>query len=387
MLMEKMPNELPEMKKQDEVTSTKFEEKQSEKASGRAQAVWIIILAFALLACFGIIVWLLLSGRPDLRITGENLDKISSKEEKDNSKKSDFDEGTIVNDSEIDLTNYDSNITITASGEHTLSGILNYTVFVNSDGPVTLNLNGVTISSTDSSAIANRSKNPLTIVLMENTTNAITDGGETDYDAALFSMGALTIKSTGDEKSYGTLTVSGRQSGGEGIATKNADLTIESGKLMVTGNDDGLNAGGDNGGTIAINGGLLWVRVGGDGIDSNKNIIIGGGNLLIMNTSNDNAALDADDGIVINGGNLVALGQGMLENPLATSPQKSLSLELSETVATGSTVYVKNTDTNTIVNFKAETSFKTLVFSIPSLTSGTYEISVDGRTVGTGVIK
>ncbi len=384
--MENMPNNLPEMRKSDEDDPNKFEEKGQSSDLGKSRTIWIIVLAFALLVCFGVIIWLVFSGRPDQKIQ-DNLPKESA-EEQEKDKTSDFDESVVVNATEINLTDYDSNITITSPGEHTLSGILNYSVFVKSDGPVTLNLNGITISSAETAAIVNRTTNPLNVVLLENTTNTLTDGGESKFDSTIFSYGPLTISSTGEEKTFGSLIISGRQKDGEGIATSDNNLEIQSGKIMITATDDGLNAGGENGGTISINGGVLWIRAGGDGIDSNKDISINGGNILVMgSTEGGNAALDSDYGIVINGGNLVALGTDMLENPLESSPQPFLSLNLNSTIKTGSTIYVKNTTTNKIVNFKTESDFKTLVFSTPSLEKGNYEISVDGQVVGTGEIK
>ena len=386
--MEKMPDSLPEMKKQDELEPNKFEEKRSISPSDKTRSVWIVILACMLLVSFACIGWLLFSRRDDLKINRDSMDSVIPRtEEKTKTSAENLSDGVIVNDSEIDLTNYDSNITITTSGEHTLSGILNYSIFVDSDGPVTLKLNGITVSSSESSAITNRSTNSLDIILIENTTNTLTDGGESEFDGAIFSNGPLSISSLGEEKSFGTLIVSGRQDGGEGIATNDAPLSINSGKIMITSNDDGLNAGGDNAGKLTINGGILWIRAEGDGIDSNNSIEINGGNILAMSNSSDNSAIDSDKGVTVNGGNLVALGNGMLDAPDEGSSQKFLSAELNQTVALGSTVYVKNTDTNKIVNFKAESAFKTLVFSVPSLETGNYEISVDGQVVGNAVIK
>ena len=298
----------------------------------------------------------------------------------------DIDPGVIVSDRAIDLTDYDSNITLQASGEYTLSGILNYSVLVNSDGPVTLNLSGVTISSVETSAIANQTTQPLTINLLENTTNTLTDGGASVYDGALFSLGELTINGYGDDRTLGKLIVSGRQDGGEGIATKSAPLTINSGKIMISSKDDGLNTGGD-GGTITINSGILWIKAGGDAIDSNKNIVINGGNVLAISTESGDAALDSESGISINGGNVVALGKDMLESPTDSSNQKFLAITLENAIKNGSTVYIRNIDTLKTYNFKAEGEFKTLVFSLADLAEGTYEISVDGVVVGSGTVK
>lgn len=389
--MEKLPKYLPNIEKADVPEPEKFEEAKVEARKEKSRTIWIIVLAFALVASLGVIGWFLFSGRADQRVHGENLDAFLDKPTETpetSTKLGDIDPGVVVNDAEINLTDYDSNITITASGTHTLSGISNYSVLVNADGVVTLRLNGVTISSVETAAIANQSTNPLTVELLEGTTNALTDGGSSVYDGALFSNGALTVKGGGYGDSLGKLVVSGRQTDGEGIATANAPLTIESGKIMVTASDDGLNAGGDQAGVLTIDGGILWIKASGDGVDSNDKIVINGGNLLVIGSAaGGNGALDSDNGIFLNGGNIVALGSDMLEKPSSESAQKFLSAELTETVSTGSTVYIKNIDTNVIFNFKTEGDFKNLLFSSASLTAGNYEISLDGRLVGTGVVE
>ncbi|MBQ3430879.1 carbohydrate-binding domain-containing protein [Candidatus Saccharibacteria bacterium] len=385
--MEKVPKSLPNVKKTDETSTDEFKENSSETRSEKARLAWIVVLAFLLLASFGVIIWLIFSGRADQKIHGDNLSIFMSEKSPEDSEddSSEIDRGIVVNDTEIDLTNYDSNITITASGEHVLTGILNYSVLVDSDGPVSLALNGVTISSSETAAIINFSENPLEVILAENSTNTITDGGDSAYNSALFSNGPLAISARGDEKTLGSLIVSGRQADGEGIATKNADLTIKSGKIMINSNSVGLTAGGDNG-TVVVESGILWVKAGGEGIFANKSIKINGGNLLIMSTAKEYSALDSDESI-INGGNVVALAFDTSEVSTESSAQKSLSVELTETVPAGSTVYVKNLSTNKVVNFKTETEFRTLVFSTSSVETGDYEISIDGRTIGTGVVK
>lgn len=382
--MEKLPKYLPNMAKADVPEPEKFEEEKSEGSRDGSHVAWIVVLAFALLASLGVIVWFLLSGRADQRIHGENLEAFknqSADQTPSVEKLGNVDPGVVVNDAEINLTDYDSNITITAAGVHTLSGVSNYSVLVNSDGAVTLKLNGVTISSIETAAIANQSTNALTVELLENTTNTLTDGGTSIYDAALFSNGELNIEAGGYGDSLGKLMVSGRQTSGAGIATSNAPLNIDSGKIMVTSSTDGLATTG----TLAINGGVLWLKADRVLVAGEK-FVLNGGNLLAMGSSQ-KETLAAQQGTVLNGGNIVILGFATPAAPLADSVQKSLSVELTETVPAGATVYIKNTDTNVILNFKTEGEFKTLLFSSASLTAGNYEISLDGRLVGTGVVK
>ena len=109
--------------------------------------------------------------------------------------------------------------------------------------------------------------------------------------------------------------------------------------------DDGINAadgssssgmgmggfgGGQNGGfgggqasssdssvLLTINGGNIFVNAGGDGLDSNGNIVMNGGNVTVLGpTSDGDTALDFDGAFTINGGVLMAFGSsGMLETP------------------------------------------------------------------------
>ncbi|MBQ3274986.1 carbohydrate-binding domain-containing protein [Candidatus Saccharibacteria bacterium] len=386
--MDKMPENLPEMEKQDIAEEEQFKEETTETGREKRGTLWIIILSFALLASLGVIVWLVFSGRSDQRIHGENLNTLLGEE--DDAPKAEkldnIDPGVIVNDAEIDLTDYDSNVTITAAGEHTLTGILNNSVLINSDGKVTLNLNGVTISSVETAAIANQTSNALVVNLLENTTNTLTDGGSSVYDGALFSKGTLTVNGLGEDKTVGKLIVSGRQVLGAGI-NAGENFVMNSGKIMISSSDDGVRARG-----ASFNDGVLWIKADADGVETTGDLTIVGGNLLIMSSASEkNSALKAEHDIVISGGNVVALGSGEQKSPLVSSAnpatQKSLTATLNSAVSTGSTVYIKNVDTNRLVNFSTQSDFKTLVYSASTLEAGNYEISVDGIVVGTGTVE
>lgn len=373
---------LPHIQKSDIKESETFDERPSETSGGRSRTAWIIILAFLLLAALGVIVWLLLSGRADQRIHGENLENFLGKTSEESSEKETdaLDPGVIVNDAEIDLTNYDSNITITEPGTHTLSGISNYSVLVNSTGAVTLNLNGVTISSVSTAAIANQSENALLVHLLENTTNALTDGGSSIYPAALYSAGSLEISADGSEKTLGRLIVSGRQTAGSGIASSHTGgaLIITSGKIMVSGSGEGIKSAG----ALAVYGGVIWTKSEKAGFAAGE-IGVSGGNLLVMSE----VKPVSTSSLKIFGGNLVALGNETIDSESSDSTQKTLISELTTGVTEGATVYIKNLDSGKQFNFKAEKAFKTLALSMPNLEAGSYEISVDGAIVGTGKVK
>lgn len=126
--------------------------------------------------------------------------------------------------------------------------------------------------------------------------------------------------------------MNGNQQEGEGIATEAKNITINDGTIIVTSNDDGINAGGD-GATITINGGTVYIDAFGDGIDSNKNAVINGGTLFVMGSDiGGDDGIDTDEGYTINGGFVIALGSDMIETPESSSKQKTIAFSFDEKI-------------------------------------------------------
>lgn len=281
--------------------------------------------------------------------------------------------GVIVSEENIDLSKYSSNITIKEAGNYTLTGEFNDTVLVNAEGEVRLNLNNVTIENDKTAAIANISTNSLIINLLENTTNTVSDGGSSEYDGCIYSLGALTIEGNGN------LNVYGNQVEGEGIATETNDITINGGNIRIECEDDGLNAGGD-GGLITINDGNIYIKASGDGIDSNKNLVINGGYIYTMGSSvGGDAGIDTDDGFTINGGTVIALGSDMLESPETSSKQKSVCFNLNSKISGGMVISLKNENEEEVISFETDEEFKTLIISDSKITEGTYYLYQNGE--------
>lgn len=287
----------------------------------------------------------------------------------------DVDAGQTVNSKEINLGEYNTNLTISEEGTYTLSGSFNNSVVINADGDVTLILNGVNIESTTTAAIANGGKNSLTIKLADNTVNNLSDSGSSEYDGCIFSYGKLTIEGNG------TLNVNGKQEDGEGIATKSCDLIINSGTINIASQDDGLNAGG-SGGSITINGGSIYIKANGDGIDSNGALTINGGKVYTIGSSQGgDAGIDTDEGFVFNGGEIIALGSDMLEKPENTSKQKSVCFELQTKVNSGSKIEIKNANGDSIAEFETKEDCKTIIVSNEKVSNETYYLYVDGEKI------
>ncbi len=288
-----------------------------------------------------------------------------------------IDYGVVVKEEMVDLNQYDSNITLKGSKEYTLTGEFNHSVFIDSKDKVTVRLNNVTISSNATAAIANINTNEFVVYLVEGTVNKLTDGGYSEYDGCLYSNGHLTIDGNG------TLYVNGKQDEGEGIATTDQDITINSGTIYVESNDDGLNAGGDTGGMITINEGIVYVHASGDGIDSNNGLTINGGVVYSMGSAvGGDAGIDTDAGYSIHGGTVIGLGSDMLTPPSNDSKQKCIALNLNQVIQENSDVTILNEQDEVVIAFVANENFRTLVFSSDSITSGTYSLYVNGKHTG-----
>ncbi|MGM9988975.1 MAG: carbohydrate-binding domain-containing protein [Bacillaceae bacterium] len=291
----------------------------------------------------------------------------------------DVDTSNVVDDTNINLDDYDKDITIASAGTYTLTGSLKHALFINVDeGNVTLILDNVTIANTSTAAIAALKGDSVTISSKEGTTNTLSDGGKTDYDGVIY--GEIPLIFDGE----GTIIVNGNQTEGEGIATSDQDITINGGTIKITSPDDGINAGGDNGGTITINDGTIYVDAGGDGIDSNDKITINGGTLFVMGSDvGGDSGIDSENGYTINGGTVVAVGSDMLEKPQTSSKQKTLTFTLDSTISANTLVTLLDEGNDVIASFKSTKAFKTIIISSDKLTKGTYTLYSGGSTTGT----
>ncbi len=312
---------------------------------------------------------------------GEGMPPEEMSKEKE-TKEDDVEIGEIVLGKEINVNEYNSNITITEPGTYTLYGEFSNTVLINANGEVTLNLNDLIIKNEKTATIANISTNPLTINLLKDTNNFLSDSGSSEYDSCIYSKGPLTITGSGE------LEIQANQEDGEGIATESQDITMESGIIKIESPDDGINAGGE-GGTITINGGEIHVVANGDGIDSNKNLIINGGNIYAIGSSmGGDAGIDTDEGFEINGGTVIALGTDMLETPLETSTQRSVIFELSDYIKSGTELIIKNKNREEILKFTADDDFKNIIISSDKIDeTDEYYLYSNGENLAEGNIE
>lgn len=183
----------------------------------------------------------------------------------------------------------------------------------------------------------------------------------------------------------------------EGLESAEGDINIYDGEIYIVSSDDGINisAGGDSSGnmrstssssyTLNIDGGSIFVNASGDGLDSNDDISMSGGTVIVSgSTSSSNSALDYDGSFVISGGLLVASGtSNMAEAPGTSSSQYSVMITFSSTQQANQMVHIESSDGDDILTIEPKKAFQSLVVSSPDFAKGsTYNIYLGGSYSG-----
>ena len=226
--------------------------------------------------------------------------------------------------------------------------------------------------------------------------------------------GQLTIN-TGDDGIHadadvvitaGTVRIEKSYEGIEGI-----NVTIKDGDIYVKASDDGININGgssdfgqfgfnqtqttetdeieqqtkDSESLLLIEGGYVYVNADGDGLDSNSNIKMTGGTVIVYGPTNTgNGTLDYDGSFNIEGGTLIAAGSsGMAMGVSDTSTQNALMMTFTNVQEAGTTVNVTTDNGDVIATVAPEKAFQTIVISTPDLAQQqSYTLNFGGTVKG-----
>jgi hypothetical protein len=222
-------------------------------------------------------------------------------------------------------------------------------------------------------------------------------------DDAIHSDGEIVIKNgeftiaSGDDAIHadlsvtiedGNLTISKCY---EGI--ESASITVNGGSLVLVSVDDAFNATRgqateqNDGSSLLINGGYIAVNAStGDGLDSNGNVVLKGGTVIIHGPSSQpEVGYDVNGSFSIDGGTLVSTGPNsgnMIETPASSSTQYILGIFGSVSVST--LIHIRDESGNELLTFKPVRNIYYLVFSSPDLKNGSsYQIYTGGSSTGT----
>ena len=182
----------------------------------------------------------------------------------------------------------------------------------------------------------------------------------------------------------------GQAPAGDGRAPEDADAQAPTSTGQVLAGSGGqapADAGGqapgaggdmdyDSTAQVTINGGKLTIQAGGDGIDSNGDLTVTGGEAYVFDPASDgDGSLDfAGTGTITGGVVMCAGSSGMAQNFGDASTQGSMLVSASGQA--GDAIQLVDEDENVVASCEARTSYSCVLVSAPGVESGkTYTLS------------
>lgn len=202
-----------------------------------------------------------------------------------------------------------STVTITQSGNYTISGILSdgqLLVDAEKEDDIMLTLSGASITCTQSAPIYIKKANSVSIVLADGTDNTVADTdnyvlveGEDEPDAAIFSKADLSISGSGSLQVQGNYDMAIHSkdflyfdgngtydilAAGDGIKGKDGVQTTGELTMSITAGNDGIQSTNKKDaalGGILVNGGTIAITAGRHGIKAQTQLSVVDGKLTI----------------------------------------------------------------------------------------------------------
>lgn len=259
--------------------------------------------------------------------------------------------------------------------------------------------------------VGNGTGNPYLNVTTTGESITITQGGggqDGDYDeskavkcddAITINTGDIIISSADDGiKSNVSITINGGNvsvnQSYEGLEAP--FITINDGNVSIYASDDAINATfgfggeGDDGSLFSATGGYIFLSTtGGDALDSNGDIAISGGTLVVHGPqSAPEVGMDVNGSCIVSGGFMVISGtnSNMTEGPSNNSTQNSILAKTTTSIPANTIFHIQDSNGNDIVTFAPYRKYYSIIFSSSALTSGeTYSIYTGGTSTGTEV--
>lgn len=233
-------------------------------------------------------------------------------------------------------------------------------------------------------------------------------------DDAIHSNGSISIENgeyeikSGDDGVHadnsltineGNITINQCYEGIEGT-----NIVVNNGNIHIMSTDDGFNAAGGNDssammgrpgmnnfggstGSLEINGGYIYMNASGDGLDSNGNIVINDGFIIVDGPENGgNGALDYDSSCEIKNGFLLAVGYGQMAQMPNNADINCVMIGFNNVINAGDIVNIKNSTGEDLLTYSGAKSYNNLVLCTSMLETGKeYTISIGGSCDGTAL--
>ncbi|WP_049618145.1 carbohydrate-binding domain-containing protein [Streptococcus sp. X13SY08] len=263
-----------------------------------------------------------------------------------------------------------TNITINGQGSLTMTDIGQYGVFAEDDLVVESGILNITSSGSGLYALHESDAEHANITI--NGGDITISASEIEGTAAFLAGNNLIVNS-------GNISV---ESAYEAYVGKH--ITINGGQSNLTTLDDGIvskdpfyEEGQVSDVDVTIKGGEMTILAQGDALDSNGELVLAGGSLLLTSVNPENGALDFEGTATLIGGTIWALGHG---DPLQDfSSAKQVFLKADLYAAARDTVTISDASGNSIATLEANGEFLNLFFSSADLVQGQlYTIKTSG---------
>lgn len=226
-------------------------------------------------------------------------------------------------------------------------------------------------------------------------------GGSFDIRTGDDGMHADTSLIVGSEEEESDLDISIRNCY-EGLEA--GTVYVNSGNVNINSTDDGINAAGGNDGSgnngrpgdgfhpgggssdyaIYINGGVIYVKAAGDGLDSNGDIYISGGNIIVYGAAaggpgSDNFPFDHDKTFAISGGYIFGAGSSQMEEGVQSSTQGYIVDR--STYNQGTVIHAADSQGNVLFTETLAERVNYMMYSSPEMTeTGNYSFKMGMET-------
>lgn len=240
--------------------------------------------------------------------------------------------------------------------------------------------------------------------IKSDTSILITDGTFTidASDDAVHTNGSILISdgtlilSSGDDGTHADETIM-ISDGNISILTcyegiEGAAVEISGGEISILATDDGINAADGTSSvpssasscSLTISGGTISINAEGDGLDSNGDLTVTGGTILIDGPSNGgNGAIDYDGNGTITGGTVIALDQPtMAMNFGSNSTQCTALISLDSQQTAGIEISLTDADGTVLLSYTSQKAFQSVLVSCSDMTTGnTYTLTAGSEIV------